>query len=349
MERRDHDLHYLFLEITRGCNLRCRHCGSDCGAAPVARELSLADWVRVLEGVVARFSPPPAIVVTGGEPLAAPLFVPLARAIGKLGLRWGFVSNGLLLDRATLDDLAGTGLGSITLSVDGPREVHEWVRGGGTRDAAMRAARAVREVGGIHLDIVTCVPPRLLPRLDAFAAEMLALSPDSWRLFRIFPKGRAKGDRELLLDLAGHRAMLEWIAANRPRFRRAGVRLEASCDSWMPFGLDARTRSAPFFCRSGVNIASVLADGSVNGCSNNDPSLAQGNVLRDDFPRVWEAGFRFFREPSSRKTGACAACDHFPRCEGGSLHSWRKGSPSPDFCWENDGLSGRGDCGSLLL
>jgi radical SAM protein with 4Fe4S-binding SPASM domain len=259
--------------------------------------------------------------------------------MARLGLSWGFVSNGLLLDGQAMERLAGTGLIAVTLSLDGPQPVHEWLRdGAGTYARTLESAALVRARAGIHLDIVSCATPRLLPLLDSFSTEILSLSPDSWRLFRIFPKGRARGRRDLLLNSLEFRGLLDWIARARPAFRRKKILLEASCDSWMPFERDLEVRSSPFFCRSGVQIASILADGGISGCSNNDPSLIQGNIMRDDFVTLWMNGFSFFRDPGLRQRGSCAHCTHFPRCQGGSLHSWKLEGASPEFCWEDDGL-----------
>jgi len=40
-----------------------------------------------------------------------------------------------------------------------------------------------------------------------------------------------------------------------------------------------------------VDIAAVLCDGGVTGCSNNDPFMVQGNLAQDNLSEIWERRF----------------------------------------------------------
>jgi len=67
---RVHPLRYLFIELTRRCNLACAYCGSDCTAKSPRVELSIADWKRLLGELAQDYEPKSIMVaVTGGEPL----------------------------------------------------------------------------------------------------------------------------------------------------------------------------------------------------------------------------------------------------------------------------------------
>lgn len=55
-EARIHPLRQLFWECTLRCNLRCRHCGSDCTASALAPDMPFEDFEKVLLRIRASYS-----------------------------------------------------------------------------------------------------------------------------------------------------------------------------------------------------------------------------------------------------------------------------------------------------
>lgn len=333
LEIKDHPLLYLFLEITRQCNLSCLHCGSDCRAG-TDPELSTDSWIRIIDYIHERFGSRVTPVITGGEPLIHPDLFRIAGKLGSLGMRWGMVTNGMLLTRDILERLGQHGLVSMTVSLDGMTAGHEKLRNRtGSWKKAVEAAAILGKSGLEFRDAVTCVYPGNIGELDDVAETLAGAGLNHWRLFRIFPLGRAKNNPELTLGPGDTRKMLEWIAVKKPELKKRGLNLNYSCEGYMPFSLDRAVRDAPFFCRAGVNIASILTDGNITGCSNNPSRFYQGNVLKDDFQYVWEKRFGVFRNRDWVKTGKCGACRDFGKCGGSSIHLWDNGSTAPEFCY----------------
>lgn len=333
-ECKEHPLLYLFLEITRACNLACRHCGSDCSAKTRFAALTTDSWVKILENIAAGFSPGPAIVLTGGEPLLHPGFTQLIRKLRELHFRWGIVSNGYDLDERMLETMLENDIHSITISLDGKEESHNWLRGKG--DSYRKAVRAIRAVSASKIacrDVVTCVHPRNSSELDAVAEMLIANGVNAWRLFRIFPAGRAAGNRESQLSINETRRMLDWIGERREGLRKEGLEVNLSCEGWLPFAIDTKVRNQPFFCRAGINIASVLCDGTVTGCSNNSEQFFEGNVLTDSLAYLWKNKFEKFRDRKWVGTSECGKCRDLKRCRGGSIHLWRDNLLKPEFCY----------------
>jgi len=198
-----------------------------------------------------------------------------------------------------------------------------------------RLLRAIGLVGGSDVpfrDVVSCLYPGNLDALPAIAGILLERRIPHWRLFRIFPKGRARAKPDLLLNHAQTWKLVEWIRDNRERYRRAGLTIDYSCEGWFPFALDRKIRTEPFFCRAGVSIASILCDGSITGCPNNDAAFTEGSVVTDDFATIWETGFRRYRNRAWMRTGLCAGCSDFSHCQGGSMHLRAGDAASPVFC-----------------
>ena len=128
--KRLHPLEQLFWECTLRCNLNCRHCGSDCRTVSLAKDMPLEDFVPVLDELAEKTDASGIMVVTtGGEPLMRKDILDIGRAIRERGFLWGMVSNGMLLTENMLDNLINAGLQSLSLSIDGFEEEHNWMRG----------------------------------------------------------------------------------------------------------------------------------------------------------------------------------------------------------------------------
>ena len=331
LESKVHPLRYLFLEITRLCNLDCRHCGSDCGAELLDGALTTGEWLGMVD-TVARTAPRAGLqlVITGGEPLCHPDLDAIVGRIQGHGLPWGMVTNGWLLTRERAETLLRLGMRSVTLSLDGLEATHDRFRGrAGSWQRAVEGLRHLVALRATALDVVTCAFPENLGELDALQDILEGIGVRQWRIFPIFPKGRAREDEALLFDPSGFRGLMDWIAARRTG---GGLRPEFCCEGYLPPAVDRAVREEPYFCRAGICIASVLHDGAISACPNIDRALVQGNVRKDDLMTVWEHHFAPFRDRSWLRTGECAVCRDWARCRGNSLHLYDPDLGGPVRC-----------------
>jgi len=253
------------------------------------------------------------------------------RLIQEREFSWGLVSNGLLIPQK-MDLLKARGIFSLTLSLDGEEYWHDWLRGRpGAHARTLEALRVVMAAKLPVMDVVTCVHPGNLEELPAILNRLQSLGVSRWRLFAIFPQGRATEQPELMLSGPQLRSLLEWISAQRRRLE-GRFRLDFSCEAYLPPKLDTRVRNEPYFCRAGISIASVLYDGSVSACPNIDRSLVQGNILEDDLLKIWERRFQDFRDRGWMRSGECTDCGDWDRCQGNSLHLWSPKRAQPSLC-----------------
>src|SRR5262249_2479852 len=156
---------FLQLRVTNLCNLRCKMCGqwgdtgiyrSDGFPASATdgekerkriqeligakRQLALADYVRLLDEV-APFQP--IVSLFGGEPFLYPDIIPLIREGKKRGLTCTIITNGGRLEKHARE-LVEAGMDSVAVSIDGPPEVHDRIRGQkGAYEKAIAGVRAV--------------------------------------------------------------------------------------------------------------------------------------------------------------------------------------------------------------
>lgn len=123
----------MLINLTGRCNLRCAMCMQPRGEigdndSPTISlgnpELEAGDWLEVIDQAAqAR----PAFYLTGGEPLMYKGVDRLIERIKGYKLPAAIVTNGTAL-AAYAERLVDLGLDNVTISIDGPEEVHDQVR-----------------------------------------------------------------------------------------------------------------------------------------------------------------------------------------------------------------------------
>jgi radical SAM protein with 4Fe4S-binding SPASM domain len=317
---KQHPLKYLFLEITRRCNLKCAYCGSDCSAEAVRQELPTARFVALARELAEDFTPSEVMVaITGGEPLLKPDVFELFDELGRLGFPFGMVSNGQLIDRDMARRIAGTRMGSISLSLDAPPEVNDSFRGEGSAAGVEQAVENLRAAGYQgKLEIISTVTPAAVACLDDMRRHVARLHVQLWRIAPVMPIGRAAHRPELVPGPAELRTMLRFIHDGRLDDYRP--RPEFGEEGYLGDDFEGRVRPYLCQCRAGITTGGVLADGRVGACPELSNAFVQGHLDEGRFKQIWDTRYQIFRDRSWTRRDACASCDAFARCRGGSLH-----------------------------
>lgn len=313
-----HDLTYLFWECTLRCNMQCLHCGSDCRVDSTMEDMPADDFLKVTESIKTKFSPEKVmIVLTGGEPLMRKDLEYVGSELQKQGYAWGMVSNGYALTESKLNSLRAAGLKSVSLSLDGMQESHEWLRGAKNGwNKAVNALEHIVKAPDMVYDIVTCVNQRNINELEGIKDFLISKGAKRWRLFSIDPIGRAAELPELNLNNKELRQLMDFLEETR---KEGKIKASYGCEGFLG-SYEGKVRDGFFFCRAGVNIGSVLADGGISACPNNSRNMIQGNIYKDDFLEVWNNRYEAYRDRKRYKTGVCSDCDMWKYCLGNGMH-----------------------------
>ncbi len=159
----------LSIEVTTRCNSSCLHCFARSG---ISRHFSLPfDLVKeiMVEGYNAGYRH---LHITGGEPL---LWKGLFEAL-DYGFNVGYESifmntNGTLITEEISGRLAHYGSFSMSISLDGPEDQHDRIRGNGSHRRAIRGIEKALN-GGNQITIFTTVTKSLLPELPHFVDDL---------------------------------------------------------------------------------------------------------------------------------------------------------------------------------
>lgn len=313
-----HPLKQLFWECTLRCNMKCRHCGSDCKVSAEHKDMPFADFCKVLEDVKEKYdSHKVMIVITGGEPLMRKDLEQCGREIYDMEFPWGVVSNGYLMTPQRIDSLLRSGMHCVTISLDGFQQEHEWMRGvSGSFRNASRAIEILSKEPQIKFDVVTCVNRMNYSSLPELKEYLISLGLKEWRLFTVFPVGRAAEDPMLQLDKEQFRGLMEFIKQTRKEGR---IKASYGCEGFLG-EFEGDVRDHLFTCQAGVSVGSVLIDGSISACASIRSDYTQGNIYREKFTDVWENRYGQYRDRSWMKKDECKNCKWFRYCLGGGMH-----------------------------
>ncbi len=329
-ERREHRLRYLFWESTRACNLRCRHCGSDCTVAK-PEELTTVEIRAAFQSIASDFDARSIMVaVTGGEPLVRRDVFDVMGYASSLGFNWGMVTNGMLVDAEVVEKCRQAGMGTVTVSVDGLKEAHEYIRKGGSFEHAIRALKLFKSSGYFNIvQATTCVSQYNIGDLPGLYELFAGLGIDEWRMLTVNAIGRARDDPKFMLRPQQLRSLLSFIAERR---REKGLRTTFEEEGFLGLEFEGRVRDTLFYCPAGISIASILANGDIGACPNLPVEFVQGNVRKDRFKDVWQSGYHGMRDLEWKRRGPCARCAWWEFCRGNSMHLWDFNADMPSMC-----------------
>lgn len=179
--------------LTRTCNLRCRHCYTTSADVPFPGELSHEQAMSVLDDLSAFGIP--ALILSGGEPLSRFDFFPLAERARELGFRHLSLSTNGTKVAEHIDRIADLAFDYVGISLDGIGKMNDWFRGvDGAFDAALAGVRACKAKGvkvGLRFTITEDNADMLPAMIDLCDAEGV----DKFYLSHLVYAGRGNKNR----------------------------------------------------------------------------------------------------------------------------------------------------------
>jgi radical SAM protein len=315
-------------EVTRACDLACRHCRAEAQPEPAADELTTAEGKALLRSLRERFGQI-LVVLTGGDPLKRDDIFELAAAGDALGLRMAITPSATpLLTPMALARLRSCGIKRIALSLDGAdAETHDAFRGiHGTYARTLRALQTAASLG-MEVQVNTTIGPHNLGQIQRLARICDWLGARLWSVFQMVPTGRAH--RAMVVTAAEHERVYRELAAlaldphtsfdikttagqpfqrvlaqERARREREGVPTRAAC-----FG------RAPGAVNDGKGFVFIGRTGDI--CPSGFLPLVAGNVRQHDIADVYRSHplFMALRDPHLLE-GKCGRCEFNGVCGG---------------------------------
>lgn len=130
--------------LTRRCNLKCRHCYTVSADVDFPGELTHEQAMTTLEDL-GQFRVP-ALILSGGEPLDRKDLFTIAARARQLVRVLALSTNGTKIHGETADQVAEVGFDYVGISIDGIGKTNDWFRGvDGAFDDALRGVRELKK------------------------------------------------------------------------------------------------------------------------------------------------------------------------------------------------------------
>lgn len=215
---------YIIWIFTASCNLDCLHCYTyrfrGLKELPLEKKLSI---VRDIGESGIEY-----VNLTGGEPLVHPHIADLLLELHRYGVEKSIVTNATVVLDRYLDTLYRTET-FVFATIEGPREIHDEIRGRGTYDAAVKGIEKIKRRLS-SFSIVATVNKLNYKRVHEVVDYAAHVDADELALLPIMPSGKALITK-VYVDATEY---AEAVRKTHERAREQGVRLSTWCTPFAP-------------------------------------------------------------------------------------------------------------------
>lgn len=317
--------------ITPRCGNRCRHCyvyDEKTYDGEAENQLDLDGLICILDSIAAFQRKWQAvighIVVTGGDPLLHPQWVPFMKEIRARNKQISIYGNPETLTRKNLDLLAGLGVGRFQMSLDGLEKTHDYFRSRGSFERTVNAIDKLKERGIFVVIMFTLYPEnrdQLIPLMNFVITRTRA------DVFN-FDAGVCSGNASSQLGAFTRddiKSLLSAYIAEKKRIIQAGYPFRAyeknnllrllRYDEFSFFPFSSQEVSTIAGCNAGWDLLSIISDGTVMACRRS-PALVVGKMPEQSFEEILLGSelLRRLRRPEGFEE--CGSCAFFHYCRG---------------------------------
>ena len=317
-------------EVTKACNLSCRHCRAAADANCAVGELSTADGRNLLKDL-SDFGVK-MVILTGGEPLMRPDVFELADYGRSLGLRMTLATNATTMTPALASQIKACEIARVSISLDGvTAAVHDDFRGLSGAFAQALDGIAMLKAAGVPFQINTTVAAANIEDVKRFPEFLTDLGAVAWHVFFLTPAGRG---RELApAERDEYRQMLEIFYEV---YRSTAIECKATCAPQFyrmlaERGEQVRTKG----CLAATGFAFVSSTGVVQPCGFFEQAC--GNVTTQVFAEIWRDSKLLndirLCEGISKGCGSCAYQNVCGGCRARALDKTDELTAIDPICW----------------
>lgn len=327
------------------CNLMCKHCYQNANQRS-SDELTLEEQFRIIDEMAR--DGVSLVVLSGGEPLTNPNLSALIRRLREQRMAVSVDSNGVLLNKETVQYLRQLGVDSIELSLDSVHaEAHDSFRGfDGAFQKTLDAVELCSDAG-----IFTTVATTATKLNHAECSDLISLarSRGAQRIvfFDLIPAGRGRDIQELRLSQTELIQLMATVKKECSRddgevftelpqyviYSSSGDGTSISNDTRTALSIERFTLSSFFDCAGQGNIyrkfaaylggcpagriyCNIQPNGDVTPCMFMPDYPVAGNLRNQSFHDIWNSPtFEALRNRATLE-GKCRECRFAVVCGG---------------------------------
>jgi len=319
-------------EITMGCNMRCKHCGSACENA-LEGELSTEEALDLCDQIVdLGFD---WITLSGGEPTTRKDLDQLINRLNKGGVIPNIITNGWNLNEELLDKIIDAGVGTIGISIDGLQKTHDYIRREGSYQRIINALKLMKKKNA-YSGVITTINKMNISELPELKEVLIENGVCSWQLQIALPMGSFFSRKDMVIDPEQANYIIDF-AYDVYKENKIDVNL-ADCLGYYNLKEveirkkalnteDSELKSSGLWsgCTAGKYSLGILHNGDINGCTSiRSKEFIEGNIRERSLRDIWEDenSFKWNREIKKEDlSGFCSKCKYGDRCLGGCANT----------------------------
>lgn len=305
-------------EITLACCFSCKYCGSKGGRAREG-ELDTKECLRIADELAELGCR--RVSMIGGEVFMRKDYPEIVRRLSQNGIRVNIITNGFLFTEAMLATLKELSIESVSVSIDGPQEVHDRYRQEGSYARAMQAVAALRNAG-IPVSVISTLNHDNVAYLPKLYELLANTGIFAWQLQACSPMGNAaNGGIDIAFDMGEVIRFVSEHMKKAPFLLGVADNIGYFTPEEGSIRGNMSGKAVYSGCHAGLSSIGIDSVGNVRGCeSMYDEFFIEGNLRTKRLKEIWENPEAFAYNRKFRPellTGACAACPKGPFCAGG--------------------------------
>jgi len=310
-------------EVTMGCNMRCKHCGSSC-TTPLPDELSTEEALQLADEVAELGLS--WITLSGGEPFTRKDWHLIAKRLSDRGVIPNIISNGWLVTEDIIEKAKAASVGTIAISLDGLRDTHDYIRKPGSYDRVMTALKLFVE-NGIVCGVVTTISNANILQLGEIRKVLVGLKVPYWQVQIGLPMGNFAKEKAFALRPEQINDIIDFCYETA---KGGEITIyPADCIGYYNIKeLETRqiahkTATLPMWkgCNAGKRGFGILQNGDIMGCTSiRDKEFKEGNIRNTPLKEIWNNPDNFLWNRTATKPklkGDCNQCQFGDECLGG--------------------------------
>lgn len=318
-----HNLKLISWNITRRCNLHCRHCylpaaykDENTSGTNTSPELSTQEALQVIDQI-AIVNPEVLLILSGGEPILRKDIYELAEYASGKGMMVVLGSNGLLINNEVALKLRQKGVSGVSISLDSINpEIHDSIRSlEGAWESAVEAI-SICQGNGLAVQVNTVVTKNNYDEIPKLVQYSKTLGVKVFSPFFLICTGR--GEEVTDITPEQYEQILSFIVESRGRYN--GMMIRTRCAPTFRRILYQSNSQSPLLkmdtgrCMAGIDYCRITPEGDVTPCPY--MQLSVGNIKVENFKDLWENSreFNSLRNPSLK--GKCKLCEYRLICGG---------------------------------
>ena len=310
----------VYFTITRYCDLGCPYCYQGLNDRNRSDEMSL-DQVRLVLDRIKAVNPGCKIIVSGGEPFSHSRIYDVLDLIEEYDFPFSILSNGSFIDEPAARHLKTLRrLQYVQISLDGATaETHELTRGKGNFAKVMAGIQRIIDQG---------LPFKLAPTLhdrnthELSAIGELALANGGWISPNQLKELPHSGLNFSNLVLSNDRLLQTLSEVSAHLVARFGLDHVTEVSSRYHYSdpevCSVAAPNSSFICGMAHSLMDIDWNGDVYPCHlSKGPALKIGNILEEDFDRIYQRVAERGLRVRSDEIEKCSACKFVSTCAGG--------------------------------